>query len=147
MVICGKKDLRWNGVFDQEWHLDAHRLSMLITYVFCLVICIGKVVTRRACGWRTRQFSAFATTFSATNSSSKVDQKFFPCICSTSWYIQEPSSAHQFSFYSIFHAFRPFFREVFYCVNAVPGARTQTTLPLSPPQSNMAPPREDIGKV
>ena len=29
---------------------------MLITYVFCLVICIGKVVTRRACGWRTRQF-------------------------------------------------------------------------------------------
>ena len=24
--------------------------------VFCLVICIGKVVTRRACGWRTRQF-------------------------------------------------------------------------------------------
>ena len=31
-------------------------MSMLITYVFCLVICIGKVVTRRACGWRTRQF-------------------------------------------------------------------------------------------
>ena len=57
--------------------------------------------------------SAFATTFSAANSSSKVDQKFFPCICSTSWYTQEPSSAHQFSFYSIFHAFRPFFREVF----------------------------------
>ena len=29
---------------------------MLITYVFCFVICIGKVVTRSACGWRTRQF-------------------------------------------------------------------------------------------
>ena len=73
MVICGKKDLRWNGVFDQELHLDAHRLSMLITYVFCLVICIGKVVSRKA--------------------------------------------------------------------------RTQTTLPLSPPQSNMAAPSEDNGKV
>ena len=35
----------------------------------------------------------------------------------------------------------------FYCVNAVPGARTQTTLPLSPPQSNMAPPSENNGKV
>ena len=34
-----------------------------------------------------------------------------------------------------------------YCVNAVPGSRTQTTLPLSPPQSNMAPPSEDNGKV
>ena len=32
-------------------------------------------------------------------------------------------------------------------MNAVPGARTQTTLPLSPPQSNMAPPSEDNGKV
>ena len=32
-------------------------------------------------------------------------------------------------------------------MNAVPGARTQTTLPLSPPQSNMAPPNEDNGKV
>ena len=31
-------------------------------------------------------------------------------------------------------------------MNAVPGAGTQTTLPLSPPQSNMAPPSED-GKV
>ena len=34
-----------------------------------------------------------------------------------------------------------------YCVNAVPKALTQTTLPLSPPQSNMAPPSEDNGKV
>ena len=32
-------------------------------------------------------------------------------------------------------------------MNAVPGARTQTTLPLNPPQSNMAPPSEDNGKV
>ena len=32
-------------------------------------------------------------------------------------------------------------------MNAVLGARTQTTLPLSPPQSNMAPPSEDNGKV
>ena len=32
-------------------------------------------------------------------------------------------------------------------MNAVPGARTQTTLPLSPPQSNMAPPSKDNGKV
>ena len=32
-------------------------------------------------------------------------------------------------------------------MNAVPGGRTQTTLPLSPPQSNMAPPSEDNGKV
>ena len=32
-------------------------------------------------------------------------------------------------------------------MNAVPGARTQTTLPLSPSQSNMAPPSEDNGKV
>ena len=32
-------------------------------------------------------------------------------------------------------------------MNAEPGARTQTTLPLSPPQSNMAPPSEDNGKV
>ena len=32
-------------------------------------------------------------------------------------------------------------------MNAVPGARTQTTLPLSPPQSNMVPPSEDNGKV
>ena len=32
-------------------------------------------------------------------------------------------------------------------MNAVPGARTQTTLPLSPPQSNMAPHSEDNGKV
>ena len=32
-------------------------------------------------------------------------------------------------------------------MNAVPGARTQTTLPLSPPQSNMAPPSEDNGKA
>ena len=32
-------------------------------------------------------------------------------------------------------------------MNAVPGARTQTTLPLSPPKSNMAPPSEDNGKV
>ena len=32
-------------------------------------------------------------------------------------------------------------------MNAVPGARTETTLPLSPPQSNMAPPSENNGKV
>ena len=32
-------------------------------------------------------------------------------------------------------------------MNAVPGARTQITLPLRPPQSNMAPPSEDNGKV
>ena len=32
-------------------------------------------------------------------------------------------------------------------MNAVLGTRTQTTLPLSPPQSNMAPPSEDNGKV
>ena len=108
MVICEKKDLRWNGVFDQEWHLDAHRLSSLLS---CNLH--RKSGHSQSLRLADTAISAFVTTFSAANSSSEVDQKFFPCICSTSSYIQEPSSAHQFSFYSIFHAFRPFFREVF----------------------------------
>ena len=81
--------------------------------------------------------SAFATTFSAANSSSEAVHRTpvfflfdFPCVS------------------AVFPRGNASSLILIYCVNAVPGARTQTTLPLSPPPRRaMAPPSVDNGKV
>ena len=59
--------------------------------------------------------------------------------------MQEPSSALKFSFIFDFPCVSAVFPRgnassliLIYCVNAVPGARTQTTLPLSPPPTTQS---------
>ena len=104
------------------------------------------MLTRRACGWRTRQFPHLQPHFPLQILPGKSIKSFFLAFV----VLVDISRSHpvhtSFLFIRFSMRFGRFSRG-FYCVNAVPGARTQTTLPLSPPQSNMAPPSEDNGKV
>ena len=104
------------------------------------------MLTRRACGWRTRQFPHLQPHFPLQILPGKSIKSFFLAFV----VLVDISRAIQCTpvfFLFDFPCVSAVFPRGFYCVNAVPGARTQTTLPLSPPQSNMAPPSEDNGKV
>ena len=90
------------------------------------------MVTRRACGWRTRQFPHLQPPFPLQILPRKSIKSFFLAFV----VLVDISRSHPVHTSFLFIRF-----------SAVPGARTQTTLPLSPPQSNMAPPSEDNGKV
>ena len=104
------------------------------------------MVTRRACGWRTRQFPHLQPPFPLQILPRKSIKSFFLAFV----VLVDISRSHPVHTSFLFIRFSMRFGHFprgFYCVNAVPGARTQTTLSLSPPQSNMAPPSEDNGKV
>ena len=146
MVICGKKDLRWNGVFDQELHLDVHRLSMLITYVFCLVICIGKVVTRRACGWRTRQFPHLQPPFPLQILPRKSIKSFFLAFV----VLVDISRSHpvhtSFRFIRFSMRFGRFSERFLLCERGARSSYSNHSAAEPPPQSNMAPMRRRSGQ-
>ena len=122
---------------------------MLITYIFCLVIYIGKVVSRRACRWRTRQFQHLQSPFPLQILPRKsIKSVFLASVVLVD--ISRGRPVHT-SFFPCVSAFFPRGNAssliLIYCVKAVPGVRTQTTLPLSPPRRSMAPPSVDNGKV
>ena len=121
---------------------------MFITYVFRLVICIGKVVTRRACGWRTGQFPHFQPPYPLQILLRKSIKSFFLAFV----VLVDISRSHpmhtSFLFIRFFMRFGRFSERFLLCER---GARSSysnhSAAEPPPPQSNMAPPSEDNGKV
>ena len=104
------------------------------------------MVTRRACGWRTRQFPHLQPPFPLQILPRKSIKSFFLAFV----VLLDISRSHpvhtSFLFIRFSMRFGRFSERFLLCER---GARSSysTTLPLSPPQSNMAPPSEDNGKV
>ena len=128
---------------------------MLITYVFCLVICIGKVVSRRACGWRTRQFSHLQPPFLLQILPRKSIKSFFLAFVVLVDISRSCPMHTRFLFFLDFPCVSAVFSRgnassliLIYCVKAVPwSSYTNHSAAEPPPRRAMAPPSVDNGKV
>ena len=96
------------------------------------------MVTRRACGWRTRQFPHLQPPFPLQILPRKSIKSFFLAFV----VLVDISRSHPVHTSFLFIRFSMSFGRF-----SERFLLSHTTLPLSPPQSNMAPPSEDNGKV